>query len=123
MHGEARGTALAHSAGIRRMVSKLLVRDPSKRARLADLWEDEWMRGEGAPAPPVLPAADELLPSSAAEPTAPPLPAENEVRAAPLTPDDVDGEADVDVDADVEDEGVLVDSEDIGPGSVARQEH
>ncbi|KAI0333174.1 kinase-like protein [Cubamyces sp. BRFM 1775] len=123
VHGGTRGAALAHSAGIRRMVSKLLVRDPSKRARLADLWEDEWMRGEGAPAPPVLPAADEPLPSSATEPTAPPLPVEDEVRVAPLTPDDVDGEADVDVDADVEDEGVLVDSEDIGPGSVARQEH
>ena len=30
---------------------------------------------------------------------------------------------DVDVDGECDDEGVLVDGEDIGPGSVARQEH
>lgn len=38
--------------GVRRVVGKLLVRDPEKRARLADLWGDEWLRGLGAPHPP-----------------------------------------------------------------------
>ncbi|EIN07917.1 kinase-like protein [Punctularia strigosozonata HHB-11173 SS5] len=47
-----RGTALARSSGVRRVVDRLLVRDPEKRARMVDLWDEEWMRGEGAPAPP-----------------------------------------------------------------------
>ena len=38
--------------GVRRVVGKLLVRDPTKRARIVDLWEDEWMAGPGAPFPP-----------------------------------------------------------------------
>ncbi len=38
--------------GVRRVVGKLLVRDPTKRARIVDLWEDEWMAGLGAPFPP-----------------------------------------------------------------------
>ncbi|OBZ75982.1 CBL-interacting serine/threonine-protein kinase 11 [Grifola frondosa] len=36
--------ALARSEGIRRIVGRLLVRDPHKRSKLIDLWEDEWMR-------------------------------------------------------------------------------
>ncbi|KAI8999112.1 kinase-like domain-containing protein [Trametes punicea] len=123
--GEARVAALARSTGIRRMVSRLLVRDPAKRARVADLWEDEWMRGEGAPPPPVLaPPEDGVVPVPAppagtAEVVAEPsFMAEDDVVPAVL---DVDADAEVEVEAD--DEGVLVDSEDIGPGSVARQEH
>ncbi|KAI0373201.1 kinase-like protein, partial [Pilatotrama ljubarskyi] len=110
---EASGEALARSEGIRRMVGRLLVRDPRKRARVAELWEDGWMRGEGAPPPPVLPPPDDALPVAEAEAGPVPLPAEDE------------SEVDVDVDAEVDadDEGVLVDGEDIGPGSVARQEH
>ncbi|KAF8344011.1 kinase-like domain-containing protein [Cantharellus anzutake] len=38
--------------GVRRVVGKLLVREPTKRARIIDLWEDEWMAGPGAPFPP-----------------------------------------------------------------------
>ncbi|KAI0823916.1 kinase-like domain-containing protein, partial [Trametes gibbosa] len=105
---DARGEALAESTGIRRMVARLLVRDPRKRARVATLWEDAWMRGEGAPPPPILPPPDEL-PAS----------------ASVYEPTDTDSEIDFDVDADAEDEGegVLVDGEDIGPESVACQEH
>lgn len=40
------------SEGLKRIVGKLLVRDPRKRARIVDLWTDEWMRGPGAPLPP-----------------------------------------------------------------------
>jgi serine/threonine protein kinase len=40
------------TAGLKRIVGRLLVRDPRKRARVMDLWTDEWMRGEGAPLPP-----------------------------------------------------------------------
>ncbi|KAF8321789.1 kinase-like protein [Clavulina sp. PMI_390] len=38
--------------GVKRIVGRLLVRDPRKRAKLIDLWTDEWMQGPGAPLPP-----------------------------------------------------------------------
>ncbi|KAG9075776.1 hypothetical protein FS749_012514 [Ceratobasidium sp. UAMH 11750] len=40
------------SEGARRIVGRLLVRTPSKRAKIAELWSDSWMRGAGAPPPP-----------------------------------------------------------------------
>ena len=40
------GKYLVYSAGVRRMVAKLLVKDPSKRARIVDLWDDGWMQHE-----------------------------------------------------------------------------
>ncbi|KAG8737762.1 hypothetical protein FRC10_007817 [Ceratobasidium sp. 414] len=40
------------SEGARRVVGRLLVRTPSKRAKIAELWNDSWMRGAGAPPPP-----------------------------------------------------------------------
>lgn len=127
------GTALARSEGVRRVVGRLLVRDPKKRARVAQLWEDAWMRGEGAPPVPA-------LPETAGE-------GETEAVAAPVETEEIDveaweeavdgqgaeweggdfGEEGEDVDEkeeeEDEDEGVLVDEQDIGPGSVARQEH
>ncbi|KAH9918344.1 uncharacterized protein BXZ73DRAFT_105226 [Epithele typhae] len=88
-----RGTELAQSDGIRRAVGRLLVRDPRRRARVADLWTDAWMHGEGRRLRPCW-----------------------RPRKLGVDPED----ADVDMD---DGEGVLVDGEDIGPGSVARQEH
>ena len=41
------GPSLASSCGAKRIVGKLLVRDPGKRARIADLWADPWMKGTG----------------------------------------------------------------------------
>jgi protein-serine/threonine kinase len=41
------GCKLVKSRGARRVVEKLLVRDPRKRARIVDLWEDEWMLNGG----------------------------------------------------------------------------
>ncbi|CAE6434568.1 unnamed protein product [Rhizoctonia solani] len=38
--------------GVRRIVGRLLVRSPEKRAKIAELWSDPWMRGAGAPPPP-----------------------------------------------------------------------
>lgn len=37
---------------LKQVVARLLVRDPTKRARIVDLWDEEWMRGEGSPSPP-----------------------------------------------------------------------
>ncbi|KAF8162811.1 kinase-like domain-containing protein [Crassisporium funariophilum] len=39
------GTGLVKSRGARRVVGRLLVRDPRKRARIGDLWDDVWMSG------------------------------------------------------------------------------
>ncbi|KAG6843032.1 hypothetical protein H0H87_008447, partial [Tephrocybe sp. NHM501043] len=55
--GELMGPTLALSAGARRIVDRLLVRDPRRRARIQDLWGDRWMGGEegdGVRAPDVL---------------------------------------------------------------------
>ena len=124
-----RGTALAYSEGMRRIVARLLVRDPKKRARVAQLWDDEWMHAEGAPPAPVLPEPAHL----GAEP-APPREttvADDDEVGITAWEDAVDGheeswegeEIEEDGEEDDEDEGVLMDEQDIGPGSVARQEH
>lgn len=39
------GPKLVKLRGARRIVSRLLVRDPRKRARIGDLWDDVWMSG------------------------------------------------------------------------------
>ena len=56
--------------GIKRVVAKLLVRDPRKRWRIVDLWADEWMRGPGAPLPPPEALLEDQTPS-AEEPMSP----------------------------------------------------
>ncbi|KAI0628759.1 kinase-like domain-containing protein, partial [Trametes polyzona] len=125
--GELKGAALVKSEGIRRIVGRLLVRDPRKRARVADLWDDEWMHGDGAVPPPVLATPSSFGASEApASELAPPTLDASPPLSAPATDEgdgQLDGELDAECDADVDDEGVLVDGEDIGPGSVARQEH
>ncbi|KIJ27857.1 hypothetical protein M422DRAFT_54881 [Sphaerobolus stellatus SS14] len=39
--------------GLRDVVKRFLVKDPVRRATLAEIWDEPWMRGEGAPPPPV----------------------------------------------------------------------
>jgi protein-serine/threonine kinase len=41
------GSGLIHSQGARRIVGRLLIRDPGKRARIGDLWDDSWMTLSG----------------------------------------------------------------------------
>lgn len=41
--GELRGKELVNCKPARQVVEKLLVRDPKKRARISDLWDDEWV--------------------------------------------------------------------------------
>lgn len=50
--GELLGSRLVRSTGAKRVVEKLLVRDPSRRTRVKDLWSDEWVNGGGVPASP-----------------------------------------------------------------------
>lgn len=38
--------------GVQRVVGRLLVRDPAKRAWIWDVWDEGWMEGEGAVVPP-----------------------------------------------------------------------
>lgn len=53
------GLTLARSEGARRIVGRLLVRDPRRRARIGDLWGDVWMGGTGeVKSPSVVDAAD-----------------------------------------------------------------
>lgn len=49
---EGEEPALWRIPGVKRIVEKLLIRDPQRRWRVDALWQDEWMNGEGAPAPP-----------------------------------------------------------------------
>ncbi|TCD67992.1 hypothetical protein EIP91_011661 [Steccherinum ochraceum] len=114
-----KGTALSRREGVRRVVSKLLVRDPKKRSKIIDLWEDEWMRGEGAPVPPPPPASfsTEVAVLACEEQAFTESPKSDRFGEGPS--------AEMDEDEDDEDdgEGVLVDGEDIGPEHVTRQEH
>ncbi|KAF5317999.1 hypothetical protein D9619_012276 [Psilocybe cf. subviscida] len=41
------GPQLVKCRSAKRIVTRLLVRDPKKRARIADLWDDRWMSGAG----------------------------------------------------------------------------
>ncbi|XP_006458592.1 hypothetical protein AGABI2DRAFT_183603 [Agaricus bisporus var. bisporus H97] len=41
------GERLVQSKGTKRIVGRLLVRDPRKRARIMDLWDEDWMWGVG----------------------------------------------------------------------------
>ena len=50
--GEDGEAALWQIPGVKRIVERLLVRDPQQRWKIDALWQDEWMNGEGAPAPP-----------------------------------------------------------------------
>ncbi|OCH90676.1 kinase-like protein [Obba rivulosa] len=117
-----RGPSLVRSAGVRGVVSRLLVRDPAKRAKIIDLWEDEWMRGEGAPlAPAAVFALDGESDGDAEADPGAEVPAQR-----PCVPDqEVEHEAEGEAEAECPcaEDGVLVDGHDIGPGSVARQEH
>lgn len=115
-----KGTGLVRSIGVRRVVERLLVRDPRKRSKIIDLWEDEWMRGEGAPlAPSQFPVDGDVAPTDI----------DDKSESGDVTSQaDVNGRSDIDADADMDadaddDDGVIVDGDDIGPGSVARQEH
>ena len=44
--------ALWRILGVKRIIGRLLIRDPQQRWKIDALWQDEWMNGEGAPAPP-----------------------------------------------------------------------
>lgn len=87
---------LSRSEGLRRVVGRLLVRDPLKRSQIKHLWNEEWMLGEGAPIPP--------------PPSTPPLPP-----VADPEEEDIFDEDDI-----IDDDGYIVDGESIA--NIARQE-
>ncbi|EMD34334.1 hypothetical protein CERSUDRAFT_117209 [Gelatoporia subvermispora B] len=123
--GLLRGLSLVRSEGVRRIVGRLLVRDSAKRAKIIDLWDDEWMRGEGAPLAPAAVFALDGESDGDAEVDAITTPARAQLActkpAREADQDVVEGEGEAE--CPCTEDGVLVDGHDIGPGSVARQEH
>ena len=119
---DIKGITLSRRAGVRRIIEKLLVRDSKKRSKIIDLWEDEWMRSEGAPIPPPPPSPPAVATAIFTSPSG-----ESEFTESPRSDRFGDGpSAEMDDDEDdVEDdgEGVLVDGADIGPEHVAFQDH
>lgn len=113
---ELRGTRLVESIGARRVVQRLLIRDPSNRGRISDLWDDEWMKGTlHSPNLPVTPAMDRN--DSGAETIMP-----NPVRLV-CDGEEVhllDDEDDEDLDEHIHQGGWLVDKD--GIDNIARQE-
>ena len=106
------GERLSTSSGVRSVVGKLLVRDPRKRSKMMDLWEDPWMKGEGAPPPPVISPADYVEGHDAVTKDED----ESDSRWSAEADEDACGD-------NLDEDGLLVDEQEIGPGHVARQEH
>jgi serine/threonine protein kinase len=107
--GEDEGPALWQIPGVKRIIGRLLVRDPQQRWKIDALWQDEWMNGEGAPAPP---------PRSGSPPIPLPLhqsPQETYPELPVVTSEFIDN------DEDEDDEDGLIVGEDIP--SVATQEN
>ncbi|KAG5638784.1 hypothetical protein H0H81_010205 [Sphagnurus paluster] len=86
------GPNLIKSAGARRIVARLLVRNPRKRARVAELWGDVWMGGEGVD-----------MPTSSSSSSSPPSSSSSEPDWDALRPS-----AQADAEGDVEDGELLV---------------
>jgi tRNA (cytidine32/guanosine34-2'-O)-methyltransferase len=49
------------SIAVRNVISKLLVRDPAKRTRVGDIWDEPWMSGPGAVERPTRGSKEERL--------------------------------------------------------------
>jgi hypothetical protein len=131
------GNGLVRSRGARGIVEKLLVRDPRRRARIVDLWEDEWMKSDaigGAMHEYILATHDETFDGQVeagvekmnlgAEAGDEEMEVFGEGEWEPLTGEDekvdVEFADDEEVDEEGEDDGWLLDEE--GIGSIARQE-
>ncbi|KAJ7671007.1 kinase-like domain-containing protein [Mycena rosella] len=114
------GPRLVESAGARGVVARLLVRDPSRRAKIADLWDDPWMLGGGASAgaggaPLRLVSGDVETESPSASPLSDGFgPELDEEVVEGFEDEDLEGEE------EAEDDGLLLDQD--GIDSIARQE-
>lgn len=62
--GELRGRELVHCKLARQVVERLLVRDPKKRARISDLWDDEWVGPKDILNPPSLESSNKHIPTN-----------------------------------------------------------
>lgn len=50
---ESEGMISLATEELKSVVARLLMRNAAKRARVVELWDEPWMRGVGAPAPPL----------------------------------------------------------------------
>ncbi|KAJ6606294.1 kinase-like protein [Mycena vulgaris] len=115
---ELAGPRLVESVGARDVVARLLVRDPTRRAKIGELWDDPWMAGSGLGPPRLVTTNTET-----ASPTAD---ADADTDGFRGEYADLDGEVEGFEDEDLEgeeeegDDGLLLDQD--GIDSIARQE-
>jgi serine/threonine protein kinase len=98
---------------LKKVVGRLLVRDPAKRARIVDLWDEEFMRSQGAPSPPWRIAARRNKTNQGRDSTLDP----NQTPTMENVPEEDEMEVD---EEDEYDDAMLVDAHDIS--SIASQE-
>jgi serine/threonine protein kinase len=122
------GPRLVESEGARRIAARLLVRDPSRRAKISELWDDAWMGGTSshasssstaAGAPLISADVETQSPGGAGSPDSDGTDGFREefadLEVEGFEDEDLEGE-----DEDVDDDGVLLDQD--GIDSIARQE-
>ncbi|KAJ6546869.1 kinase-like domain-containing protein [Mycena capillaripes] len=131
---ELAGPRLIESEGARGIVARLLVRDPTRRAKISELWDDPWMGGANASSAASISSSSSSVPLISAD-------VETQSPGAVGSPDsdstdgfrevyadldaygEVEGFDDEDLegeDEDVDDDGLLLDQD--GIDSIARQE-
>ncbi|KAJ7494485.1 kinase-like domain-containing protein [Mycena galericulata] len=121
---ELMGPRLVESAGARGVVARLLVRDPSRRAKIIDLWDDQWMGGASAGISSA--ASSARLLSADVETQSPTADSDSDQYRGEDEDVELDGEVegfedeDLEEDDDVDDDGLLLDQD--GIDSIARQE-
>ncbi|KAJ7778678.1 kinase-like protein [Mycena maculata] len=116
------GPRLVESAGARGIVARLLVRDPSRRAKISQLWDDPWMGGVNAGAGTSSAASSARLISSDVETQSPDSDTDGyrgEYDHADLQVEGFEDE-DLEEDDEEDDDGLLLDQD--GIDSIARQE-
>ncbi|KAF7353761.1 hypothetical protein MVEN_01061500 [Mycena venus] len=130
---ELMGPRLVESEGARSIVARLLVRDPTRRAKISELWDDPWMGGTssnaGSPsssssgAPLISVDVETQSPGGVGSPDSDGMGGFREEYADLDVYGEVEGFEDEDLegeDEDVDDDGLLLDQD--GIDSIARQE-
>ncbi|KAJ7684473.1 kinase-like protein [Mycena polygramma] len=125
---ELAGPRLVESEGARGIVARLLVRDPTRRAKISELWDDPWMGGanassHAASARLLRASVESQSPGGFGSPDSEDTDGFREEYADLEGFEDVEGFEDEDLEGeeeDVDDDGLLLDQD--GIDSIARQE-
>lgn len=113
------------SPELKHVVGRLLVRDSRKRARMLELWDEPWLQGEGAPAPPLVAlkasrSARSLRSAAGGSEPAAASPSTEDGLATAMSDKAFEDEEEEEFEDAIEDDGMLLDEEHID--SVATQE-